>query len=172
MDAISRIIPPDPQRDRLEYIIYHTDTVFRLGEQALEMLARQVAEATKALAVRMAWPNVTRIGYRGLPDVVGALIDFSHNGSTNAAAQDMGVPQRTLHRIVRGHTKAPSPHVLQKIAQFYGVPTQDFYARIAPKNLPRKRESVEKRLIRSMEQAVAIKEGRAEPSRVTQIGEF
>jgi transcriptional regulator with XRE-family HTH domain len=49
------------------------------------------------------------------------LIDRFHGGSVNAAAPIMGIPQRTLARIVAGQSE-PKADAVAYIARVYGVP--------------------------------------------------
>jgi hypothetical protein len=47
------------------------------------------------------------------------LVDGSHGGSVNAAAADVGVPQRTLDAAVRGEHYPRLP-AIRKIVAYYG----------------------------------------------------
>ena len=47
------------------------------------------------------------------------LVEDSHGGNVRAAARDIGVPQQTLQRIVRGSGASPRVDTLQRIARFY-----------------------------------------------------
>jgi transcriptional regulator with XRE-family HTH domain len=63
--------------------------------------------------------------FGGVPGPVGGriklLIERFHGGSVNAAAPTMGVPQRTLARIVGGQSE-PKADTVAHIAAVYGVP--------------------------------------------------
>jgi len=48
---------------------------------------------------------------------VGLLIQLRYGGSVNAAAREMGVPQRTLARLAGGETQSPNPDLLTLIAR-------------------------------------------------------
>jgi transcriptional regulator with XRE-family HTH domain len=61
------------------------------------------------------------------PEVAGpfasrvlGLVEFAHP-SVNAAAKAIGIPQRTLARIVTGEMPNPRAEVLRRIAAFYDV---------------------------------------------------
>lgn len=50
------------------------------------------------------------------------LIDHAHNGSVNAAATAIGIPQQTLAQIVSGQVKSPRAGALERIARYFRVP--------------------------------------------------
>ncbi len=52
---------------------------------------------------------------------VRQLIDGAHGGSVNAAAQDIGIPQRTLANVATGKVESPRSNVLLRVAEFYRV---------------------------------------------------
>jgi transcriptional regulator with XRE-family HTH domain len=52
---------------------------------------------------------------------VRGLVDRLHGGSVNAAAREIGIPQRTLARIVEGRVEYPRADALQKLAAWYGT---------------------------------------------------
>jgi transcriptional regulator with XRE-family HTH domain len=58
---------------------------------------------------------------QSLAERVQYLVDRWHDGSVNAAATEIGVPEPTLRRIAAGDTVNPRLAVLQKIARHYRV---------------------------------------------------
>lgn len=58
---------------------------------------------------------------QSLAERVQYLVDRWHNGSINAAASEIGIPEPTLRRIAAGDTINPRLAVLQKIAKYYRV---------------------------------------------------
>ncbi len=58
---------------------------------------------------------------KSLKDRAKFLVNRSHEGSVNAAARDIGVPQSTLTRVVDGRVKNPRANTLERIADYYQV---------------------------------------------------